>query len=430
VSYNGFGSYFLDRIRPGVWRLELYPDVVIVEDPFKGPTPNKVVSRIVCGTRNIGVRLPDLGKDFEIHPLNDANEYKTTAEDGEFKIQPGVYLLINREENGEDLPQEIDGVGLREFHVPKPHHLPAQLVHNPPEFGSAGDPLQLTATVVDENPNPQVTLHWREKGKHDFKSLPMIQTDVYSFFIELPGEAIMEGVFEYAMVVGDGPTARMFPGNAPVDSSVWGIQSDAFWELQIFQATVPRVLLRPIQDGGELDFTRIDHAIQFEPFRLLPRDQSEAGAVRISLPPEYASGIDDLTVSYYVRDRLRGIQSGKLSGQLLFDARGLGGGDVAYVTLVEADGTAWSSRLQLGTEWQNHCLPVVDFEISEGVMLPLGYPGRWNYWLRPPEGRGGIGDYPHLDQVERIQISIRSREINDSTSNGVEIGAIYLDYFN
>ena len=37
VTYEGEGIYFLDKVRPGVWRLEVYPDAVPVRDPFEPP---------------------------------------------------------------------------------------------------------------------------------------------------------------------------------------------------------------------------------------------------------------------------------------------------------------------------------------------------------------------------------------------------------
>ena len=47
VTYEGEGIYFLDRVRPGVWRLEVYPDAVPVRDPFEPPSPDKVVTRAI-----------------------------------------------------------------------------------------------------------------------------------------------------------------------------------------------------------------------------------------------------------------------------------------------------------------------------------------------------------------------------------------------
>ena len=34
VKYNGTGAYFLDKLQNGIWRLEVYPDVLWIDDPF------------------------------------------------------------------------------------------------------------------------------------------------------------------------------------------------------------------------------------------------------------------------------------------------------------------------------------------------------------------------------------------------------------
>ena len=47
VDYEGTGAYFLDKVRDGVWRLEVYPDEVLVRDPFEQPRPDKIVSRLL-----------------------------------------------------------------------------------------------------------------------------------------------------------------------------------------------------------------------------------------------------------------------------------------------------------------------------------------------------------------------------------------------
>src|SRR2546430_13904444 len=43
-SYEGEGIYFLDKVRPGVWRVEVYPDAVPVRDPVEPPRPDKIVT--------------------------------------------------------------------------------------------------------------------------------------------------------------------------------------------------------------------------------------------------------------------------------------------------------------------------------------------------------------------------------------------------
>ena len=61
VDYDGTGAYFLDRLAPGQWRLEVYPDAVWVNDPFGRDSLTREVSRVIWRERSMCVHLPDLG---------------------------------------------------------------------------------------------------------------------------------------------------------------------------------------------------------------------------------------------------------------------------------------------------------------------------------------------------------------------------------
>ena len=69
VSYEGRGIYFLDKVRPGLWRLEVYPDAVPVRDPFESPNPEKIVTRAISRSWPMTLKLPDLGDSFAVQPL-------------------------------------------------------------------------------------------------------------------------------------------------------------------------------------------------------------------------------------------------------------------------------------------------------------------------------------------------------------------------
>lgn len=64
VDSAGTGAYFLDRIEPGKWRLQLYPDVFRVADPFTG-APGVKVAALDRKVR-LAVNLPDLGERFAL----------------------------------------------------------------------------------------------------------------------------------------------------------------------------------------------------------------------------------------------------------------------------------------------------------------------------------------------------------------------------
>src|SRR5262249_55657199 len=96
VGYEGSGAYFVDKVRPGVWRLEIYPDEILVRDPFEQPQPGKIVSRLLDRAWPISVHLPDLGASFTARPIRlwqKHDESPQHAQSGRFTVAPGVWLL-------------------------------------------------------------------------------------------------------------------------------------------------------------------------------------------------------------------------------------------------------------------------------------------------------------------------------------------------
>ena len=110
--------------------------------------------------------------------------------------------------------------------------------------------------------------------------------------------------------------------------------------------------------------------------------------------------------------------------------RGVGPRQVLHVTLVERDGTSWTAAVAADSAWAERAVPLADFRVGRGVMLPNGYPGNWNYWIPPASGRGGPGDAVRLEQVERLQLSLR-REGSAAPppgTYGVEVESVALAF--
>ncbi len=60
VQYDGSGIYFLDKVGKGEWILELYPDIVQLDDPFKQPDLSRRVFAIDPRPHTIKLDLADL----------------------------------------------------------------------------------------------------------------------------------------------------------------------------------------------------------------------------------------------------------------------------------------------------------------------------------------------------------------------------------
>jgi len=95
VSYSGSGAYFLDRLKDGVWRLEVLPDVIHVKDFYTTPCYDRPVSVIKYAKQRISINLDNLGDDFSIKniktPQNNISSFKKS-----FSVTPGVYLLMRK----------------------------------------------------------------------------------------------------------------------------------------------------------------------------------------------------------------------------------------------------------------------------------------------------------------------------------------------
>jgi hypothetical protein len=70
VQYEGRGAYFLDKLEDGVWRLEVMPDAIQIDNPFGRNNLDKTVAVINWEKWEMKVKLPDLGENFSIVTIN------------------------------------------------------------------------------------------------------------------------------------------------------------------------------------------------------------------------------------------------------------------------------------------------------------------------------------------------------------------------
>ncbi|HEY5915547.1 MAG TPA: hypothetical protein VJA21_33605 [Verrucomicrobiae bacterium] len=399
VDYDGCGIYFLDKLGQGVWRLEVYPDAVIVQDPFAQRLNYRTVSsRLVGRSWPMTVRLPDLGDVFAICGLNAGNSFAGAARRGSFTPNPGVYLLAKDSlRDTEGLPQRVRGIGLREFVCPQPAGLPAQILPRAQASYCRDQPLIVGADVIDSAPPKSVTLHVRAGGSTVFESFSMAATRGYRWEATVPFGAVATTNIEFYIV------AKMAAGEARFPT-----ETENLLTARLVSPADPLTLFDADTDLRQLVFSRIGDGVRHGIFQQRNAAGSEPAALRLFFPLNYDRSLDDYTASLGVkariRDRGRNAGAGK---ELRVKARSSEEGRQIYLTLVEADGTSWSTPVTLSTNWQEQVLAIRDFKPARGVKLPLGFPGRWNYWLTPANGRGGPGDKPRLETVEHFQISFR-----------------------
>jgi hypothetical protein len=431
VSYEGEGVYFLDRVREGVWRLEVYPDAVPVDDPFEMQRRDKIVTRAIYRAWPMRIDLPDLGSSFTVEAIAAGNPERSRADGSRFTVRPGVYVLSARGPvDRSTLPSRLGQIRFDEFHAPKADALAIRVEPLAAPQHLVGRPVEIGARVVADTRPDSVILWIRPTGAGWFRRFPMQAVGPYEYRTAVPADTLPEGAYRYVISVRNGDSTTTFPERIPRAPWDWDFHTETFWRTTVVRPDAPLRLLWPADDASRLAFTRIGDAGRQGIFRVVPSAVTGEPALRLTLPVNVGGlSPEDYTASLVIKDLItaRGEAIARATSVRL-KLRGIGPRQRLHVTLMEKDGTSWSTTVALDSSWAERTIPLSDFRIARGVKLPLGFPGTWNYWVDPAAGRGSSGEAIRLGDVERLQLSLRREEgLNvEPGSYGVEVESVTL----
>jgi hypothetical protein len=409
VEYEGLGAYFLDKLRDGVWRLELYPDAVQIRDPFVMPNVDKVVTRVIYRRWPMRIALPDLGVSFAIQDLGNPTAATVRAEAGRFTARPGVYILSTRGNVPRNsLPEFTGRVRVDEFHAPEPDSTPMSVhVTAAPQY-VAGTPMQIDARVIDTTSPDSVTLFMRPLGRSWYRRYDMAAVGAYDYRARVPADSAVAGLYEFVITVAKNDASTTFPDAIKRRPWDWDFSTQSTWRTEVVTSTAPLRLFHPAEDVPRLAFTRIGDAGRQGLFGLVPSPATGEPIFHLELPVNGNWSPDDYTASQVIKLLIdaRGDAMSRASAVHL-RLRGLGASQVVHITLVEDDGMSWSVPITLDSTWTQRTIALNEFKPARSVMLPQGFPGQWSYWLGPPAGRGDATDRMRARNLERLQISLR-----------------------
>jgi len=432
VRYDGEGIYFLDKIRPGVWRLEVYPDAVPVRDPFEPPNPDKIVTRAIRRAWPMTVTLPDLGPAFTVRALAGGDSTTTRATQGRFTVTPGVYLLSPAPVDVASLPAHVNRVGLAEFHAPPADSAPPAVIPlAAPEYPALHDADLAVRIVAD--PEPDSAAVWvRPAAGGFYRAFPLTPAGGYRYRATIPGRDLTDGPHQFVVTLFGKGGAVTYPSALPGRPFDWDYDGTGAWRFDVVSPGTPLELFRPGEDAPRLAFSRIGDAGRRGLFRLAFSGASGRPVFHFELPVAAGGGGPaDYTASLVIEDRIRARgEEIAAADTVRVRLRGIGAHQVLHLTLMEDDGTSWSAAVPVDSAWTTVSLPLAAFAAARGVLLPEGFPGEWNYWVGPAAGRGGAGDRVRMARVERIELSLRREEGVTVTPGGygVEVEGITLGF--
>jgi len=436
VRYAGKGIYFLDKVRAGLWRLEVYPDAVPVADPFAPPNPRKIVTRAISRAWPMTVDVPDLGAAFTAQPITAGNPLAVRADSGRFTVTPGVYVLsATGPVDPASLPAYVGHLEFAEYHAPPADTVPTTVIPLAPPQVLAGRDAEIRARVVGRTPPDSVRLFLRPAAGPFYRGFAMRPAGAYTWAAAVRAADLREGPYQYVVTVFRRDTAITFPSRLPLEPTAWDYYGTASWTLDVVDPRTPLVLFDPGRDVPRLAFTRA----YFPGGRGLGRlDLSAATGrpvFRFALPVgRSGEAPPDYSASLVIKDLIDSRGDAVLGADALdLRLRGLGPHQILHVTLVEDDGTSWTAAVPVDSAWTTRTIPLAGFTTGRGVLLPEGFPGDWNYWVGPAQGRGGAGDHVRLEHVERLQLSLRrgteaAGRAAAPGDDGVEVESVVLEF--
>jgi hypothetical protein len=433
VDYEGTGCYFLDKLEPDVWRLEVYPDAVWVNDPYGKPRLDREVSRILWRQWPMKIRLPNLGPVFVVEAINKGNDFRTKAQQGAFSIRPGVYILNKKgaKLSAWNASTPFGQLSLGEFVAPAEQKGPTVVLHKPTQQLVEGTAWTVSTQIVSSDEPHRVTLYVRRAGQPKFAQHQMQRKKGYLYTATLPADSIKATLLEYCVAVQSGEQVRTFPADVRGEPAEWDFPVVALWEMLVVEKEAPVILFDARRDRNKLLFShewggvprRIDFVQGMTPSKLALRIDVpgfKAGPKDVSCQHNFSKELDERRG---VLGRFKVLQVRARSGQEATKKFG--------IALIELDGTAWGSTVPLTGQWQEIRIPLSKLCPTKVAMLPQGWPWVNPYWLRNPTG-GTQAEHLRIQNIAAVQISLGARFFPEDANrpHAIEVESIILDTAN
>ena len=402
VKYNGTGVYFLDKEGDDKWILDVYPDIMNLDDPFKMVSPFKVVRKAVYRERMIEINLPGL-----VTSLN---------------VTPGKYIIENNKVVRKDeLPQ-------KDFFQEKLNNL--TVVNHTIAEHDAGSEIKFECEVFSDEVPESVTLFVMQKP-WGYKKVEMHTHHGFTYQASIGAGELGAGYYDYYYAVNHKGDKRLFPEGRLNSPERWDFYKQTSYKLKVNQEKSPLSLLDPEDDYRLVRYTRtfMSPEVSFSP--VVTEGSLQAYKLTVK---DLGSGTDfwypcDATFSQFIGEKicLRDVAKNKPT-YIHIKANGLNGTNKAICNVVDKDGNGFGAEFELSDNVKDIVIPVADLKAKKAVMLPQDWPGVNSYWY--PNSMHSDTKNIDWESVKFIQISLRDElfEKDELKNKGIIVENIYITF--
>ncbi|MFP1133079.1 hypothetical protein [Asticcacaulis sp. W401b] len=385
ADYDGLGAYFLEKLTDGAWRLEVYPDALMIDNPFDESMSKRPVSRVVWRQRNLRLSVPNLGPNFAFEKIDSVGT-PGTASGGAFTVTPGVYLL--RRDGSIAKP-----AANASYFAPPSENGAVSVVHRAPRPIRPGEIWTPEVAVVGATDPERVWIDivWGGTGQ-----IELTKGKGFTWSGSFNTSALPNGTVYYRVNVRVGGVTTAYPA-APSSYYTAVDKADA---ITLFESSRDwEKILTPT--GNWADWGKVS----------VIWSGSTASSIFIDgTNVLYETGQDaTCQFSWQGPVDLKEMAAGAFT-KLNIDARSASGSPgKATVILLERDGLAWGKTLVLDTTIKTYTIALNDLVQAQAAMLPRAYPNAIApAFLRPPENASSRTRVA-VDNLIGVQVSIGTR---------------------
>lgn len=405
VRYEGTGAYFLDKVRNGVWRLEIMPDPVSFNDPFEKASPNKKVTLISRESRRIKISLPGLLHNVKIY---EAVSGKTLISESSFDSKPGVYYLVYE-------PQQTAYLDDERIYYPPGYAINEPFVaHHHFKEVAAGKTFTITATIYLTDTSDGISVELRNSS-NKWKTIKMEREGGGNYKADVPADMVTPGVINYRIMMkkSNGSTYT-FPGGFKGNPYAWDEYRNESYQTFVAAPDSPLELFNPTTDRTKIMLynpewrnNTVEYITGGKPNQLV---------LKASMNKPDGKAL--MGWQYFFGDKIAGRQD-ELSSftKLVIRARSAQEAR-AKILLITTGADAYASVVSLTKEWKEFAIPLSSLQKDAFLLLPRPYPG----FL--PLRFTSAGNHPlNKSDIERLEITFGE---GLSSPVSIEVESVWL----
>jgi hypothetical protein len=374
VEYTGSGAYFLDKIKEGVWKLEVMPDAFTIRDPFEKASPKKEVTRIQWRRQKMKIAVPGLTEGFSVNGINAGNTFNGFATGKEIIVEPGIYMLTS-EKGG------WKGAAPFEVYAPGSYSNEPFVNHTSFTEITALMPVLLTAKIGGADSADKITIEVRNSS-YKWKTVSMQRTSASDYVAEVPADMATPGLLNYRIIIMEKKNKYFytFPGGIIGDPYAWDYYQNETYQTFVAAKGASLELFNPNTDRNFLNIYNPDWRNNIIEYTSAERPAQLV--FKATMSTALSNGI--MGWQLFLGDKVRGRISELGSfDKLVIRVRSSAKTAEVKVALIDADAVAFSNYVTAGSTFQDIEIPLSRLKKDSSLLLPRPYPGFLPLWFQP-----------------------------------------------